>query len=69
VTEVRALLAVLREHEAAERPMTPTDLRIVQAVLFSARMHLTILAPELGDQELIKSVAAELAKLRYLVEA
>jgi hypothetical protein len=32
-------------------------------------MHLTILAPELGDQELIKSVAAELAKVCSLGEA
>jgi hypothetical protein len=32
-------------------------------------MHLTILAPEIGDQELIESVAAELAKLRCLGEA
>jgi hypothetical protein len=49
--------------------MTPLDTRIVQAVLIRARMHLTILAPEHGDQELIKSVAAELIKLRSLGEA
>ena len=66
--EVRALLAVLRENEAAERPMPSKDLRTVQAVLIRVRMHLTILAPELGDQGLIKSVAAELAKLRSLGE-
>ena len=66
---MRALLAPLRKHEAAERPMTPLDTRIVQAVLIRARMHLTILAPEHGDQELIKSVAAELIKLRSLGEA
>ena len=66
---MRALLALLRENEAAERPMTSIDLRTVQAVLTLASRHLTILAPELGDQELIKSLAAELAKLRSLGEA
>ena len=64
--EVRALLAILRENEAAERPMPPADIRTVQTVLLSARMHLTIIAPELRGQELIKSVEAELAKLAKL---
>jgi hypothetical protein len=67
VTEVRALLALLRENEAAERPIPPRDIHIVLTVLTGARMHLTILAPELGDQELIKSVAAELATLTALL--
>ena len=69
MTEVRALIALLRHNEAAERPIPPINLRTVQTVLLHAQMHLTILAPELGDQELIKSVAAELAKVRSLGEA
>ena len=69
MTEVRALLALLRENEASERPMPPSDLRSFQTVLTRAIMDLKILAPELGDQELIKSVAAEQAKLRCLGEA
>ena len=64
MTEVRALLAHLRDNEAAERPMPPTDLRTAQTVLIRARMDLTILTPGLGDQELIKSVTAEVAKVR-----
>ena len=66
---MHALLALLREIEEAERPMPSRNLQIVHNVLSRARMHLTILAPEIGDQELIKSVAAELAKLRCLGEA
>jgi len=62
------VLALLREHEAAERPITPLDIRFVQNVLSHASRHLTILDPELGDQALIKSVAAELAKLPHLGE-
>jgi len=49
--------------------MTPIDLRIFEEVLLRASQHLTILAPELGDQELRKSMAAELAKVRSLREA
>jgi hypothetical protein len=48
--------------------MAPIDLRTLQGVLSRASKRLTILAPKLGDQELIKSVAAELAKLRSLGE-
>ena len=69
MTEVRALLAPLRNNQAAERPMTARYLCIVQSVLTRAGMHLTILAPKFGDQELIKSVAAGVAKVRSLREA
>ena len=60
------LLALLREKETAERPITSLDLQGYQIVLCNASINLTILAPELGDQELIKSVAAQLANLRSL---
>ena len=66
VTEVRALLAHVRDNEATERPMPPISLLALQGVMHCASKHLTILAPELGDQELIKSVAAELAKVGLL---
>ena len=69
MTEVRALLALLRENEATERPMSPIDLRIFEDVIVRASKQLTILAPELGRQELRNSVAAELAKVRSLREA
>ena len=65
--EVRALLALLRDNEAAERPMSPVGLQRCQLVLSRASKHLTILAPELGDQELIQSVAAEMATLTALL--
>ena len=65
---MRALLAFLGENEAAERPMPPVYLQECQTVLSRASKRLTILAPELGDQELIKSVAAEVAKVRCLRE-
>ena len=68
MAELRALLTHLRDTEAAERPMPPRDLRTVQTGLNRARMHLTILARELKDQELIKSVEAELATVRCLGE-
>ena len=37
-----------------------------QDLLQQASKHLTILDPELGEEELVKSVAAELAKLTAL---
>ena len=36
------------------------------SVLESARHHLTMLDPEVGEEELIKAVAAELARLSAL---
>ena len=55
---MRALLDLLRENEAAVKTMPP----LLQNVLQSATFHLKILDPEHGDEELIKSVAAEQAK-------
>jgi hypothetical protein len=55
---VRALLDLLRENGASVS---------CQNVLQHASKHLKILDPELGQQELVKSVAAELAKLTALI--
>ena len=57
---VRALLDVLRENEADARVLTVA----FQQVLADASERLNILDPELGNKELIESVAAERAKLR-----
>ena len=56
---MRALLDLLRENEA------PVDimLRSFQSVVQDASAHLKILDPEHGEEELINSVAAEMAKL------
>ena len=56
---MRALLDLLRENEAAVQTM----LRLCQNVLQDASSHLNILNPKRGEEELIKSVAAELARL------
>jgi len=56
---VRALLDLLRQNEAAVKTM----LIPCQSVLRLATYHLKILDPEHGEEELVKSVAAELAKL------
>ena len=58
---MRALLDLLRENEAPVR-----YLRLIQNVLGLASLHLKILDPELGEEELIKSMAAEVAKLREM---
>ena len=57
---MRALLDLLRENEA---PVKTTLFFSCQDVLQNARAHLKILDPEHGEEELVKSVAAELAKL------
>ena len=56
--DVLALLDLMRENETPGETM----LRRHQIVLQSASFHLKILDPEHGDEELINSVAAELAK-------
>ena len=56
---MRALLELLRENTAAVQDM----LSLCQTLLHDASLNLKILHPELGEEELIKSVAAELAKL------
>jgi hypothetical protein len=57
---VRALLDLVRENEA---PVKTTLFCFGQNVLQTASVHLKILDSENGDEELVKSVAAELAKL------
>ena len=62
VGEVRALLDLMRDNEAT------TQARVFQdtEVLRNASVHLKILDPEHGEEELIKSVASELARLDAL---
>ena len=57
---MRALLDLMRENE--EEVQTKTASCIV--VLESASRELTILDPEVGEEELIQAVAAALANLR-----
>ena len=52
--EVRALLDLMRDNEAAVQDMS-TQCR---SVLSEVRVHLKILDPEHGEEALIKSVAA-----------
>jgi len=59
---VRALLDLMRENEARVHTLAAS----CQELLERASQHLTILDPEVGEEELIKAVAAELAKLRAL---
>jgi len=76
---VRALLGLMREHEDAVRDMSgvcqvvlgnaisqtsPSGSWPLGSSTGSTSESLKILDPEVGDQELIKSVEAELAKLR-----
>ena len=62
VREVRALLDLIRENEAAVQKSAS----VCAKVLALASGHLKILDPEVGEQELIKAVAAEVARLRAL---
>jgi len=57
---VRALLDLMRENVASVQD----NLAHCQYLLQKASSHLTILDLELGEEELINSVAAELAKVR-----
>ena len=60
--EVRALLDQMRENEAAVQrsaSMCATELEL-------ANEHLMVLDPEVGEQDLIKAVAAEVARLHAL---
>jgi len=57
--EVHALLEVLRENEGAVQAMR----KLCQELLRAAICRLNILDPELGEEELIKSVAAALANM------
>jgi len=60
---VRALLDLMRENEAAVKDVSSQ----CRALLGYASVHLKILDPEHGEEELIKSVAAEMAKLSLLL--
>ena len=53
---MRALLDLIRNNEEAVHHM------VCQDVLREASKHLWVLDPELGDAELIRLVAVELAK-------
>ena len=57
--EVRALLDLMRENEAA---VQDESVRCI-TLLNNASVHLNILDPEHGEEELIELVAAALAKL------
>jgi hypothetical protein len=61
---VRALLDLMRENKAAVQD----QLAGCEELLALALKHLKILDPEAGDQELIKSVEAELANLREMLQ-
>jgi hypothetical protein len=59
---VRALLNLMRENEASVQKLAAG----CQQVLTHASSSLNILDPEIGEEELIQAVAAELARLRAL---
>ena len=59
---MRALLDLVRENGE----QVQDNLVHVQYLLQQASDHLQILDPELGEEELVKSVAAELAKVTSL---
>ena len=58
--EVHALLDLMRKNQTRLQGMPVTCV----AMLTLARQSLTILDPEVGEEELIQAVAAALAKLR-----
>ena len=57
---MRVLLDLMRENEATVQKIAAP----CAAVLKGARRYLTILDPEVGEEELIQAVAAALASLR-----
>ena len=62
---MRALLDLMRENEARVQKWAAG----CQEVLANAILSLNILDPEVGEQELIKAVAAEQARLRALLRS
>ena len=56
---MRALLDLMRDNKAVVQDISDR----CKDILFNASAYLKILDPEVGEEELIKSVAAELAKL------
>ena len=63
---MRALLDLLRENEAAVQQYSSAMLDRCQDLLEEAGAVLKVLDPEVGEEELIKSVAAELANLHVM---
>ena len=60
---MRALLDLVRENGAS----VPEHQMHCQNLLQRASKHFQILDPELGEEELVKFVAAELAKVTVLI--
>ena len=60
---VRALLDLVRENRASAQD----NLMPCQRLLEQASRHLQILDSELGEEDLVKSIAAELARLTVLI--
>ena len=60
---MRALLDLVRENGADVQ----ANLVYTQSLLQRASKHFQILDPELGEEELVKFVAAELARLTVLI--
>ena len=58
--EVRALLDLMRANQATVRLVAALFAELLEL----ARQHLTLLDPEVGEEELIQAVAAALANLR-----
>ena len=57
---MRALLDLMRENKDIVQKLVS----LFTGVLESASFYLTILDPEVGEEELVQAVAAALAKLR-----
>ena len=57
---MRALLDLMRENETRVQEMAAP----CAGVLKHASLELTVLDPEVGEEELVQAVAAALAKLR-----
>jgi len=58
--EVRALLDLMRENEASVQTLAA----LCAGLLEIASQRLTILHPEVGEEDLIQAVAAALARLQ-----
>ena len=58
--EARALLNLMRENEAIVQKLAAGCALLLRL----ASLHLSILDPEVGEEELIEAVAAALARLR-----
>ena len=63
--EVRALLDSMRENEKQVQVLAAACLEVLE----HASLFLNILDPVVGEEELIKAVAAEVARLRALARS